>query len=207
VIDRSLSNIKSATSQTKRSAESAELNIARLEEELKHYAWIDDAEKFVAVLEKKEQRIWKIERFTEQLKEFLQQYDAALSKVKEYSYSIGLRDRITDIEAVQKSLNDKQLQIETLRRVLSRVEQTQTALGSLPVIKGAEKAILALEKAHMDVVASKRACNVFYQQISNVEHLSEKVRESLANQARAVQNYKKAMPDICPLCEQPVQDK
>lgn len=205
VIDTSLSNIKRMHSQAVQSAEGHLAEVQRLEKALEGYAWTDEAEVAVARLEKKQVTVERMKKTADELDTILDEVFKYEQTASKYAYTKRLLQRVqmfhTEYESIQK---DKE-HYATLRNAVSLVKQTAAALHSLPATKGAEKALLALEKRIAARALVQEAYRLLDKAIEQWADAKNDVNLILAEHRRSVAQLKQAMPDVCPLCEQEIK--
>jgi exonuclease SbcC len=204
VIDTSLSNIKSFVFRNTASAGVAEQNISRIAEELKQYVWIDEAEKDLAKLEKKELKIDKLKEARQELNIILVQYANSQKKVERFMGARNASKRIEEIEEGLQSIKEDKRTLEIARYALDRAKEAGAALLTVPRMKGVDQAILQIESAQQKLEERRRVGNVLNTALMEYKEKKLKCNKLLVDSKALVVQYKKAMPDICPLCEQSI---
>lgn len=205
VIDISLSNIKRMHSQSFQAADSHNREVQRLEHELLQYAWVDDADADIAKLEKREAKLLRLERTAEELDKFLDDVDGMAELLGRLTYTEQISKSVQRICTTHEHIGKSVSAYNTLSAALSQVNQCAIALHKVPAVKGAEKAILALEKrvmAHNKALSTKWHLEECLQQIGNKW---DNLQDAIAEHKRSVALLQKAMPNVCPLCDQEIQ--
>ena len=205
VIDSSLSNIKRMHSQANSAANAHLQEAARLEKELTQLAWTDNAEVDIAAIEKKEARVQRLIAAFDELDACVGDVVVNKKKIDSLLNVSSMTKQVQSIILKQQQLGDRAQMAITLENALITACKANTALTKLPNIKGAEKAIQAAEK----LAAACRKLGTAYTQLSDVlEQISkagEITQKVLAEYSRSNILLSKAMPSVCPLCDQPIR--
>lgn len=205
VIDVSLSNIKRMHSQASQAAESHLREVDRLEHALQKFDWTDAAEAELAKLEKREARLQRLKGAANELDEFLDSVFAFQKTVDMLSYLKDNFRQVQALDAAHKKLEQTKQAYKTLTIACSSAKRAKAALGKLPAVNGAEKAIMALEKRAARCTKTRQACTTLEGALFNTYNEQDKVKHILAEYNASALQLKKAMPETCPLCEQPTR--
>lgn len=205
VIDTSLSNIKRMHSQADGAATGHLAEARRLEQELAGFDWTAQADKDITKLEQKEKKIERLKKTAEELDNLLDVVFDAQETVKETAYAKQLTKQVDSLIKRREAIADKTIRGITIRKVISHVQQTQTALHSIAPIKGAEKAIAALEKRLAKHRTAEAEYFALYKATGMTQKLTEEANNAIYNARQSSIQLQKAMPDVCPLCDQEIK--
>mgnify|MGYP003622284823 CR=1 FL=1 len=134
-------------------------------------------------------------------------YERACEAIKENSSSIGAIDRVEDISNVYAYIQKQKQQHNALRNTILYVQNTQTALHSLPNTKGLDRRIVVIETAYANLEARKQKFNSLHTMLSAIVEKNKRAQEAAVLSKQTAIQLANAMPNICPLCEQPIRRK
>ena len=205
IIDSSLLNIKRMHTQASQSANHHLTEIQHLEKALEDFAWTEDAERDVSKIEKKQATLDRMKSGAYELNQILDIVFDHEQLVRKFQYTKRLTQYVEQLYTEHKNIEEDKNHYAALRNAVSLTLQTKGILAATPTIKGAEKALLALEKRVARLQASRDTYKIIDQAIEQWADKKNDVKLILAEHRRSMAQLKQAMPEMCPLCDQPIR--
>jgi exonuclease SbcC len=204
-IDLSTFNITKKVKNLKQSLQTEKASLTTIDNELKQYDWIDNANEKLLQFEKLDEEIERLENNYEALSEIIESIEYIEKKIKEYSHSLKAEKEVEkllklkeDIEFVtDKKSNLKNLicdiniiikHIKNNEEFIHAEEKVNELLNLDKIIIDSEKKLISLESVYDQILSTKE----------NIIQYKEEKKE-LENK------FKQLFPNQCPLCGQEVK--
>lgn len=205
IIDTTIANINSTLRALKKKSTDEEAQIVKYKEELDKYKYLSDADKALTDIEKTNNRIKNIrtdlcnledlKMALEDIEEELVEYDGVEEAEKELDVLIALNE---DKEKNAASLNKLNAIAEEYTEVTQQIEQLN---------KIDEKAFNEIESLYDKKKKSEKDLDRLMCLAEDIEEKDTYIKELKLDTAKLEKEFKKNMPNVCPLCEQPMRSK
>ena len=205
IIDTSLGNIKRMTKEAERASAEHNAEVARLENALAGFDWTDAAEKDVAVIEKKQAKLDRKKNVALDLIDLLDREDDLYQEKQKHPSYAAVLPIIDKLIQRNADLLSHQMQAQTLRNALLHVKQAQAALSKAHTVKGADKAIDALNSRVLKQQKKAAVSNNLTVLLECVYIVADNLKEAIAQHKQSAVLLKNNMPNTCPLCEQEIK--
>lgn len=206
-IGTSLSNISSLSRNWSREKSSLASRIEDLKEDLAKMDWVECADKKLRFIEKKNENVLKTKTVVSRISRELATYHRAQEQLDELPDHRPLEKRLNKIN---KLMGGHKTTASTLKTLQDAVEAHNKAFAALCVLepyKPLDKRILEVERKIEKTQAllnKKQTLKALLTDFVKKENATDVL---LFDEEVAQKRYYSIMPEVCPLCDQPIGEK
>ncbi len=200
VIDNSLFNIEKMKKNYKTEYERISNNIVKIEDDLNEYDWIDEAEKKLNKLMKKESSIQKKKDKETKINIIIDKWKSYHYEIKKYKQILSYEKRVSILLDEQISWKEKEKKYNKLSDIYNRINNTKIEQEKYNKILKYEELTNKLLKKE-EILTKKRQKQVKLNDfIIKFKNVSDKIKQNNENLSCLIEKYEKIKPNICPLC-------
>lgn len=206
-IDLALANIERRLRNEKAEAGHATVAIESIQEQIKGYDWLSEVEKDLKVVEGLDKEVSRLVSDIMCLSNMLDSIGYNQRQIKGVEKVLQWSDQVNDLISDQQRMDALELEISKLDSLLDDIDAMEGELEKTTVLLKFEGELNRLIELLADVEGLTTDIEDLSEALYQVGALKDMmvVQESSLRQARTV--YNANMPDICPLCNQPMPKK
>jgi len=182
-----------------------EKQIENLEAQLTEYEFIDKVEGLLAGLEQKEKKRQELEKRLERLSSLKETLVQVRDELKKYKKIEVFEKKINGLIELKKELDHTE---QTLRNLEIRIEELQKTNNDLKALKGVDKGLdsvgVYLDKLReLKELEDKKLS--LEKKVKEYKGLVTGIKEVAELLSKLKKEFDSLMPDVCPLCGQPIK--
>jgi len=206
-IDSSIQSVNSAIRKLDADIEYTEKDIANQEGLLTGYAHLEDLEKDVEALEAMEKDLVAKNTDVDQFRRLVKQIVEVKLDIEDVTLPLGYEEAVEKVYGYYSVIKEKTASLQALRRIVMSVRDIKAQVEGYTLIMEAAP----LTDQLIGLFSSARQQKL---DVANLIRLKDKLhavkREFLKSQEKGLKlekRFHEEMPDVCPLCEQPINKK
>lgn len=199
VIDLVLSNAESTRRKTNSKLNEVEEIISEYENKLGNFDWLETVEKLINKYERIQVKEEKLNDEIKKLENSLNCYSELESQQKKYESVIENKKLVEKILKLNETTKEKE--IEKLENQLEEFEQV-TSKKVNQDFSESKKLISKIEKLENELEMIRNKRNKLGTSLSNCEYYENMI---FVNE-KEVEEFKKQLPEVCPLCGNPMKN-
>jgi DNA repair ATPase RecN len=206
-IHLALSNIEKRLRREKREVTLSTEAVENYEKQIKSYDWLSEVQKDLAGLEKLDKEVskitYQITSLGEQL-DWLGHYERDLRGAEDV---LKWKSDVEDLCALEQEIEAGQEQIDELADLLDRIDSYTVDLKVHDLVVGCRPELEKLLVLSSEIEELEEDALFLRDDLNNLKDNQEAL-SNLEKELEQLQvEYDKEMPDVCPLCEQPIKKK
>jgi exonuclease SbcC len=206
-IDLTQSNIERRLRKEKRELDSCGDAIERHEENIESYDWLPGIEKELKELESLDRELSKLVSMIIGLDQALIWLSRSERELAEVESILKFEKDVDALIALEKEIEDGEEQIDELVNILDLIDTYEDELKRVSHLAGLEGELNKLFEVEMDIEDLEEDILFLSDDLNSLKDAEEElvVLEHQLDEMKT--RYDGLMPDVCPLCEQPIKKK
>lgn len=204
-IDQSRRNVEQWLKELTRTVQSKEEQLKEAEESLAEYNYLDKFEVDVEMLENIEKELFntssKINKITKSIEQ-IQRIDKELEE-KEWITSLEMDvDHIIQLMEERQTIQSNVRNFSDLKEKIQKIDNDLEEKNVLVEAEAQVQALLDLYKELAGIQEKRKILKALFNQVEETDEKLQNMNESIEQKEK---KFKESFPDICPLCNTPMQ--
>ena len=204
IIDRSMRNIQKQLKSEQQGLLNSKSEKASFEEDLKTYDWLMTAEDQLRGMENLSRTISKTSTQIKEIDELIEAIDL-LEKTREpLNKLISAQKEVEVMSKLSGSINKSYEEINEITDLIEKIEEIEEERLVFTKLSKAKPEIASLMALAKDIGLRRTECLELSNLISGIEGIDKQIIAKKKEKEQLQKDFKKLMPDTCPLCEQEI---
>jgi len=199
-IDRTIAGLRSSLSQITSETKHAERLISKYFEEMRQYDGIDALEARLAAIEDSERRLAQEESDLETLNRLIDKIASIEDKLSVTEHLAALAERMTAVENKHSKYKEQAAMHERLSQLVERIQDIEASLSETEHIDAALARLSKTETSISTLKELKERSITLRRLVSEIVRTTNAIERADKEIKRLADEYKRLMPDTCPLC-------